>query len=57
MRIDIYCAMCGVGKTIDINLQKVKMETPAWKILKPARWVLQQNGDNFDMYCSKRCAQ
>lgn len=58
IKIEIYCAMCG--KETDFEAPaSVTFKSKLAEILKPAvkrGWVLQQNGQHADIYCSARCA-
>lgn len=59
MKIEIYCSMCGAEKVFSAQKPGTYFNTPVIDLLKPAikkGWVVQQNGDNLDIYCSKRCA-
>lgn len=55
MRLETYCVMCGKDLIVDIG-HKLRCETTIAEILKPSRWIIQQNGENLDLYCSKKCA-
>lgn len=56
LEIRLCCAMCGCDK----DLGMVKFTAPdspsVTAIIERAGWIWQHNGDNFDVYCSKRCA-
>ena len=56
MDLIIYCAMCGKAKDVAIKVRAVDAETTLRKVIDDAGWITQINGDNFDMYCSKKCA-
>lgn len=61
MRLKVFCAMCGKGTDIEIPTNS---ENP-WEIalsglgniIQRAHWIVQINGKNMDIYCSKRCAK
>lgn len=56
MKLEISCAMCGKNKEIVLKCDDVDAGKSLRRIIEDAGWVGQQNGNNFDIYCSKRCA-
>lgn len=56
MKLEVYCAMCGKENNIEIDTQKINTDTTIERVIKNAKWVVQINGNNFDIYCSKSCA-
>ena len=55
MKLEIYCANCGKEKTIVVKPLRDGVIL-ADQAIEKAGWLTQQNGDNFDVYCSKKCA-
>ena len=49
----LSCAMCGKQKTVAIDTSKVIPSLD--DAIKP--WIVQQNGQHTDIYCSKPCAR
>lgn len=60
MKLEICCACCGKEKTIVVKpLHDDIMRRSAILVdqaIEKAGWLTQQNGDNFDVYCSEKCA-
>ena len=56
MKLEITCAMCGKEREIDIETFRLDPETSLRKVIEEYGWITQQNGEHFDIYCSKRCA-
>lgn len=54
MKLEICCAMCGQEKQIKVEVVDGKID--AAKHISDSGWIVQQNGSNFDVYCSKKCA-
>lgn len=54
MTLYFCCAMCGEDKEIGVTVKDGKID--AAKAIRASGWITQQNGENFDIYCSKRCA-
>ncbi len=54
MKLQIYCAMCGKDKTIDIDPPRAAID--ADHVIRASGWITQQNGEHFDIYCSMKCA-
>lgn len=63
MTVHLRCAMCFNSKDVelDINPRRTKKvfsgESTLADVVAKAKWIGQQNGQNFDIYCCKRCAQ
>jgi hypothetical protein len=57
VKFTAFCGMCGKETELEIDQEKVTGETTLSDIYKKLRWIVQQNGDNFDTYCSKKCAK
>jgi hypothetical protein len=57
MTIEICCSMCGRYKSIPVNKEKTAMNTTLQAVVEDSGWIAQQNGNNFDIYCSNRCAK
>ncbi len=62
MRMTMYCAQCGREKsfdisTIDENGSYRVARTTLEQIVLSEQWYPQTNGVNFDIYCSKKCAE
>ena len=59
MKLIIVCATCGREKEITIPTESYSAgeEGPREIIHRSGRWITQQNGKNFDVYCSKECAR
>ena len=60
MQLIVQCAMCGMEKTIDIptdNVGLTKQMPTLRQIIRRAKWKVQVNGANFDIYCSTKCAR
>lgn len=53
MTLNFYCAMCGADKQVTVKPERT---IDVAKVIKASGWIAQQNGDNYDLYCSKRCA-
>lgn len=59
MKLKIHCAMCDEEKDIDVTVRVGKGvfgTIDADAAIKASGWITEQNGKNFDIYCSKRCA-
>jgi hypothetical protein len=54
MILEVCCAMCGKEKRIEVA--PVGGNVDADKSIKGAGWIVQQNGQHLDIYCSKQCA-
>ena len=55
MELEISCAMCGKEKKIAIPTDE---PIPSIEdVIVRAKWIVEHNGPNFDIYCSKRCAE
>jgi hypothetical protein len=56
--IQISCSHCGkeVDEEISLNHPKYFTEKFIWRKL-PKGWVIQDNDDNLDIYCCKKCAE
>jgi hypothetical protein len=52
--MEISCSMCGKEKSIPLNT--VNATTTVERIVGPSGWIVQQNGRNLDIYCSRKCA-
>ena len=57
MKLEIYCAMCGKERSIEIPLTRESTSRTLHGIVESKDWIVQLNGDNFDIYCSKKCAE
>lgn len=57
IKIEISCAMCSKEKTIELKTEDVDPGLSLRRIIEEAGWSGQLNGHNFDIYCSKRCAE
>ncbi len=53
MKVWFYCSMCGRGKTVEIEDGGKTIAA----IIRESGWIVQHNGDNWDRYCSKDCAE
>lgn len=56
MKLEISCAMCCKEKTLEIDTEGFKPDTTVRRLIENAKWIVQVNGEHFDIYCSKRCA-
>ena len=61
LEVKAICDMCGqkeitVGVPNDFPL-KPRIRDLFTRLIEEAGWVVQINGEHFDTYCSKRCAQ
>lgn len=55
MKLQVHCSMCGKEKTVDVEPLRdgiILADQP----IERSGWITQQNGDRFDVYCSKKCA-
>jgi hypothetical protein len=57
MKLEIYCSMCGKEKEIPIKSEVVGAEMTLQRVVAGTGWITQQNGQSFDIYCSKKCAE
>ena len=56
IKFELSCAMCGKVKEFDPPMVWAKYNMPLKTVVESAKWIWQQNGPNFDIYCCKRCA-
>lgn len=62
LKLQVSCAACGKVRTVDFALehkdpkQRASLHWSIDEILHAYRHIVQYNGDNIDIYCSKRCA-
>lgn len=63
MKLHLYCAMCRNHKDVPIATGeyesgsiRASKSISLGKLIEQAGWIYQQNGRNFDVYCSKECA-
>jgi hypothetical protein len=56
LSLELSCAMCAETKDVKIKIDHLDGATPIKAVVESAGWITQQNGENFDIYCSKRCA-
>jgi hypothetical protein len=47
--------MCGKEKSVHVEPRHGVVD--AIKAVQQAEWIAQQNGENFDVYCSPKCAR
>lgn len=57
MRLEINCAMCGREKDILIENTVRAAKRSFTSVIQNDDWIVQRNGENFDIYCSKKCAK
>lgn len=57
MRLEINCAMCGREKVILIENTVRAAKKSFASVIQNDDWIVQRNGENFDIYCSKKCAE
>lgn len=60
MELSIYCAMCNETKQYEFECVGITLETPLGDFLEKAKkdgWVIEQNGEYLDLYCSEYCAK
>lgn len=59
MKLQINCAMCGetFPETVEIQTAKEFTVEHLRKWLKIRGWLVELNGENIDIYCSKECAK
>ena len=64
MDITLSCAMCDRQKVVKLETDSdstkgiiVQGNETLREVLETAGWISQNNGSNFDVYCSKKCAQ
>lgn len=64
MKLIVSCAMCGPGAArsrrrteIEIDTEGLSPDTILRKVIEDAGWIVQINGENFDIYCCKGCAE
>ncbi len=56
MKIEVFCAQCGHSAEYDLDTKEIRFNTTIGGLLVDRKWIFQQNGENFDIYCSKECA-
>lgn len=58
MELHIECVMCGKEKVIPLPLDTIDPHRSLQYLIDDMApgWVTQLNGNNFDTYCSKKCA-
>lgn len=57
LKIEISCAMCGKEKAIEVETEELDPGLSLRRLIEDSEWIVQINGVNFDIYCSKRCAE
>lgn len=59
MAIDVTltCSMCGTDRTVSLVDNDCSPYTQLKRVVEIAEWIGQSNGNNYDTYCSKKCAE
>lgn len=59
MELQIECVMCGKEKVIPLPLDIIDPHRSLKYLIEDMApsWITQLNGNNFDVYCSKKCAE
>lgn len=57
LKLELTCAMCGGEKLIAVEVDRADDKIDTAKAVKAAGWRSERNGENFDIYCSARCAK
>lgn len=57
MRLEFYCSMCGKENAVTFETKGTDGKIDFAKAIKPTGWITQNNGENFDIYCSLRCTE
>lgn len=57
MTVELGCAMCGKPKEVMMDTSILDANFTVAGIVKQSGWIWQQNDTNFDIYCSKKCAE
>jgi hypothetical protein len=55
--LTLYCCYCGKSKDIKLPTTGTLYHVEFWNIVLGARWIIELNGDNTDVYCSRGCAK
>lgn len=55
MKLSWYCSMCGKQAEAEIDLDKPLLDIEIY--IQAKRWIVQHNGKNTDIYCSRKCAE
>jgi hypothetical protein len=56
MEVRLFCATCGKSKEFEIDWDKVWVVYSIELMIRILGWQVEVNGDNIDIYCSKKCA-
>lgn len=53
------CSTASVSGYFDetSDMEKISYRQAIEKIAKKNKWIVQLNGENLDVYCSKKCAE
>lgn len=64
MKLTLHCAMCATVHVVpiatgeyEVGSIRASKSISLGKLIEQAGWIHQQNGKNFDTYCSKACAE
>lgn len=57
MEITECCAMCGKERLIKVTVSPDDEYMTVREFLESNGWIVQRNGSNVDIYCSKACAE
>ncbi len=57
MKLNVFCAVCGRRGRHPLYTLQVTKDTTLGELLTARGWIHQQNGENFDIYCSEKCAK
>lgn len=56
MELHVDCAMCGKNQVIrPVPLDRGEPNIRA--VIEATGWRVEMNGQNFDIYCSRKCAE
>lgn len=53
MKLQFYCSMCGKEKEVETEDGGMTLAA----LIMKAGWIVQHNGEYWDRYCSKKCAE
>lgn len=57
IQFELTCATCGRERLFVPRQEQFSSNTTIGEVVNKVGWIGQQNGENFDTYCSKRCAE
>ncbi len=57
INMTLACSMCGKEEDHLLEPTEYSHATTLADVVRRAKWIGQQNGEHFDTYCSKKCAE